>query len=215
MKLEKLKEIIHLGGGNVEGRVVTEPGVILLSETKTTSLGGEVLDIMNTNRGDYELAELNARLNYFLTSDKDESYIKDIIFNKKHMSVLGNVHLSFLIAGVSVDTLVEFTSSKAQMSRISTSTPKFMDETLYSGTVDDVEFINKFLDLREEYKSKGGDTETINMFNLESKSTIFTVDFSLGNWFSYLTKIESYPEKEFVRVLKRIKNIIDEKYGIS
>jgi hypothetical protein len=43
MKLDKLKEIIHLGGGNVEGRVVTEPGVILLSETKTTSVGGEVL----------------------------------------------------------------------------------------------------------------------------------------------------------------------------
>lgn len=212
MRLEKFKELVLLGGGNVNGRVVTDVGVILLSETKTTDIGSQVLDIMNTNKGKFELAELNARLNYFLTSEKDESFIEDIIFNKKHMSVLGNVHLSFLVAGASVDTLLEFTSSRAQMSRISTSVPKFMSDTLYSGTEEDVEYINRFLELREEYKANGGDTETINKFNLESKCTIFTVDFSLGDWFYYLTKIESYPEKEFVEVLKKIKVIIDEKY---
>ncbi len=216
---EKTSKLIEYCGGRVlDDRYVVEPGVVLISKTVNV-IPEEVRELFNLTDDNKQLAELNARITYMNFNEPRSGYVEDIINNKKHQSILSNINLGFLIAGVKGETLLEFVSSGANISRQTTSRTRSADDTLYVANEDDIPFIEEYLHLREQYlrvyplsKDKD-DIEKRNEFNLFTKAMSFTVSMNLYDWVYYVDKkiIQDY-EYEFKDICRRIKALIKKEY---
>ena len=146
---ENISKLIEISGGKVlDNRFVLEPGVILISKTENVILE-EICNLFHLTDDNKQLAELNARITYMNFKEPRENYLEDIVNKLHHQSILSNIHLGFLVTGVKGETLLEFASSSANISRQTTSRTKSADDTLYVAKESDVEFINKFLKIRE------------------------------------------------------------------
>lgn len=216
---EKISKLIECSGGRViNDRYVTSPGVMLISRTENV-IPIEVADLFNLTDDDKQLAELNARITYMNFKEPRDGYIENIINNVGHYSVLSNINLGFLVTGVKGETLLEFASSIANISRQTTSRTRSADDTLYVVREEDIPFVEEYLKIREDYleqypltKDKN-DIEKRNEFNLFTKAMSFTISMNLADWIYYVDKkiIQDY-EYEFKSICMKIKELIKREY---
>lgn len=216
---KKISKLIEYSGGKViADRYVIEPGVLLISKTENV-IPKEIGELFKLTDNNKQLSELNARITYMNFNEPRENYIEGIINGAKHYSVLTNISLGFLITGVKGETLLEFASSIANISRQTTSRTKSADDTLYVASEQDIPFITEFLELRNKYldeypTSKDKDEiEKRNEFNLFTKAMSFTISMNLCDWINYVDRkiIQDY-EYEFKSICLKIKNLIKKEY---
>lgn len=217
--IEKISRLIELCGGTVlENRYVLNPGVILISKTENV-IPEEVSNLFNLTEDNKQLAELNARITYMNFNEAKDEYIEGIINGLKHHSILSNITLGFLVVGVKGETLLEFASSSANISRQTTSRTRSADDTLYVVSEGDIPFIQEYLPIRNAYlkshkssKNKD-DIEKRNEFNLFTKAMSFTISMSLYDWIYYIDKklLQDY-EYELKDICRKIKEIIKKEY---
>lgn len=216
---EKISKLIEYSGGEVlDKRYVLKPGVMLISKT-VNLIPTDISSLFNLTDDNKQLGELNARITFMNFNESREDYIEKIINKFKHHSILSNINLGFLIAGVKGETLLEFASSTANISRQTTSRTRSADDTLYVASDSDFELINEFLKIRNKYlenhplTTNKDEIEKRNEFNLFTKAMCFTVSMNLADWIWYIDKktTQDY-EYEFQEICKRIKEIIKKDY---
>lgn len=229
--LNHSKLVEATGGKVVDNLFITKFGVQVITETKSV-ISPEIIDIFNINpklSETHNILELNSKITYLNFNKTNDDFVEDIYNNKKHTSISSNLHIGFIIAGVSGETVLEFVSSFANISRETTSRTLANLDTLYVVEDElDIEYARKFLSLRNEYiekrnnkyidspssvKEKRNRIERINKFNLFTKALSFTISMSLDNWIWYLDKkINNDYEIEFQKVCLNIYNILKNKY---
>lgn len=216
---ENISKLIEISGGKVlDNRFVLAPGVILISKTENI-IPKDIRKLFHLTEEKKQLAELNARITYMNFKEPRENYLEDIVNILHHQSILSNINLGFLVTGVKGETLLEFASSSANISRQTTSRTKSADDTLYVANECDVEFINDFLKIREDYlthhpsTNSKDDIEYRNEFNLFTKAMSFTISMNLYDWIYYVDKkITQDYEYELKSICQRIKEIIKKEY---
>lgn len=148
---DNINELIKLSGGEVvDNRFVTKPGVMMISKT-VNMIPESIASLFNLTDDNKQLAELNARITYMHFKEAKDDYLEEIVNVKKHQSILSNINLGFLVAGVKGETVLEFVSSSANISRQTTSRTISANDTLYVASVEDIPFIEEYLRLRDNY----------------------------------------------------------------
>ncbi len=216
---ENISKLIEITGGKVlDNRFVLEPGVVLISKTENV-IPEDICKLFKLTDNNKQLAELNARVTYMNFKEPREKYLENIVNNLHHQSILSNINLGFLVTGVKGETLLEFASGRANISRQTTSRTISADDTLYVARKEDMEYINEFLKIREEYVKKHAshnskdDIEIRNEFNLFTKAMSFTISMNLYDWIYYIDKkINQDYEYELKVICKKIKEVIKSEY---
>lgn len=201
---EKMIKLILTAGGELDDtqRFVTKPGVSILNMTQETPHGKEIYSAFNidTDRADYEQrGEFKSRITYLSFPNEAvnaSDYNKKMAQEYQHLSVHSATHIEFLIAGVSIETCLEFVAhGEAKVARLTSSKTKAMDDTLYrlQGTADEQvlqkKLILEFLQLKRQYEQahqprtlSSNGTEFTNMLNLCCKVNAFTYAMSLKDY---------------------------------
>lgn len=201
---EKMLQLVKVSGGDVDetGLFVLKPGCIILNMTQETNPGKEIYQKFNIDiaRPDYEQrAEFKARMTYlsFPTQSSGSSeYNRKMAREYQHLSVHSSTQIEFLIAGVTIETCLEFVAhGEAKVARLTSSKTKAMDDTLYrlQGTKEEQEIQKKmilqFIDFKQSMEQEhnlrslsNNGTEFANMFNLCSKVNGFTYSMNLKDY---------------------------------
>lgn len=217
-----LKNIIEKTGGIVEDGVVLKPGVIITSVSKNTLEAEELFKSLNLNMDEHPHAEFNGRLTYLIFNDKvNQGYLDRMVNQHNHLSVFNDVQITVLIAGVSIETELEFVAhNEATVSRLTSSRTNAQLEPLYVlKTDEEKEFLKKFKELKESVKkdiSTKDKLESYNMLSLCSKATAFTISMSLKNWHkTFIGRLSSSGvEKEVQDVCSIICELLRKDYSI-
>lgn len=214
------EKLILLTGGNVVNhRYVTQFGVMITSRTQDF-IPDEIAQAFNLST-EHKVMELNAKLTYLNSKSTSADYVENIFRVRGEKSIANNIHITFLIAGIKEETVLELVSSTANISRQTTSKTKSATDTLYVIQHEsDIPYIESFLKLRESWKSRFGPTreknytlERANEFNLCSKAMSITMSMSLQDWSNYLSrKINTGYEYELEKVCIEIRRQLSELY---
>ncbi|WP_419420746.1 FAD-dependent thymidylate synthase [Legionella sp. D16C41] len=201
---EKMTKLIKSAGGEIDetGFFVLKPGCMILNMTQETGQGKALYQEFNIDidRPAYEQrAEFKSRVTYlsFSTQPKDATeYNKKMTQVYQHLSVHTATHIDFLIAGVTIETCLEFVAhTEAKVARLTSSNTKAMDETLYrlQGAAEEQilqkKFILNFIDFKKTFEheynlrtlSEKG-MEYANMLNLATKVNAFTFSMNLKDY---------------------------------
>ena len=198
------KKLIQSLGGKTLGNMVLKPAVNLIGKTEAINTQPLINSLDVNSDPNKSLLDINAKLSYLNFKPTPKDFAEKILIDRKHYNIGGNIHYSFIVAGVSLATLLEFTSSTAQISRVTTSATNAMNKTLYVGNTKDILAIESFVNLRNAVVDCENSIEKNNSYNLETKAVTFTVDYSIGDWLWYIEKIKTSNEIEFIQVLKEI-----------
>lgn len=133
-----LAKLIKEAGGEVKGREVITPGIRIISQTTLTAEGTQLFAALNVDseRPPYEQqSEFCSRLTYMSfredTQDAQE-YNRKMVEEFGHLSMYGAWTVTFLIAGVSAELMLELIAHKeAVVSRLTTSRTKAQDAPLF------------------------------------------------------------------------------------
>lgn len=189
-----LKTLIAETDGVVEGQYVVTPGCKIIRRTANMMSTDKLYDSLNIDdcRPEYEQnAEFASRLTYLSFRSQEgnsEEYNRKLAQDLGHLSVYGDYYVTFLIAGVTIETVLELVAhSEAKVSRLTTSKTKAMSDTLYRVFGDEDGPIQKFIDLRESYRNSDLflSQEVYNMFNLGSKVSALTFCMSLKDFHKF------------------------------
>jgi thymidylate synthase ThyX len=200
------KKLIENSGGEVEDVFVLKTGVII---TKTSNITQEAQELFKSLNIDFDLndkktetkahAEFNSRLTYLSFLDNasnNNNYINKMINEFQHLSIFNDEYVTFLIAGCSVETELEFIAhNEAKVARLTSSKTKAQNEPLYK-IIDSISidretqksFIKDFIKLKESYKEqfKTNDNsinnEVFNLFTTGNKAVSFTITMSIKDW---------------------------------
>ena len=208
------KNLINLAGGKLErSQIVTKPGVVMINKTVST-IPNDISELMKLN-SEYSDTDLNAKITYM---DNKVDLFRKVFCDYEHTSIANNVSVSFLLAGVSINTLLEFCSSSAKMSRTNTDDAQLHLNSLYAITDRrEIKFIEQFYrTIREEYKSVcSDDLELQNRFNLKQQAMACSVSFSLEDWTWFLKKrFNTKFETELFIVCKEIYKQLRKEFDI-
>ena len=136
--LEWMISLVKGSGGVVEdGRFVTRPGCLVLARTGITPEAHALLHTLNIGEGPgYEqLAEVNSRLTYLSFRDAPTSstpYLNKMGRELQHLSVFAAYHVTFLLAGIGLETSLELIAHReARVARLTSSNTKAMDDPLF------------------------------------------------------------------------------------
>jgi len=193
---KKMIDLINKSNGIIESNMfVVEPGCIIINKTELQENANELFNDFNiNNKPSYELSgEFNARLCYLSFSNKSTKNINDTLINLGHLSIYGDIYVTFLIAGISDEVLKEFTAhTEAKINRLTSSKTTAMNDTLYRvfGTHEEMnlqkKYILEFMVLRNSYlkdcNELNQNKEIQNMFNIGMKSTAFTFCMSVKDY---------------------------------
>lgn len=215
------ENLILLTGGNViNHRYVTQFGVMMISKTQDF-IPDEIAQAFNLST-EQKGMELNAKLTYLNFKATSADYVENIFRVRGEKSIANNIHIGFIIAGIKEETVLEFTSSTANISRQTTSKTRSAIDMLYViQDESDIPYIEEFLNLRETWKSRFSLTppaenytlERANEFNLCTKAMSITMSMSLQDWSNYLSrKINTGYEYEFEKVCIEIQRQLCELY---
>ena len=144
---DRLIHLIERSGGQIEeGLFVTRPGCLVLAETRVTDEADALFGSLHIDqeRPPYEqLGEFNARITYLSFADEPRpagAYNEAMARKHQHLSVYGALHVTMLLAGLSVETSLELCAHReARVARLTTSRTRAMDEPLYRVTGDESE----------------------------------------------------------------------------
>ncbi len=194
----RLKKILDWGGAEIqEGIFVTKPVVKIIKSTQLDRNFADLCMELNINSSipDYlKSSEFNSRLTYLAFPNSPESvcdsfaYANKMIHEHQHLSVYNDFYVSFLIAGISDETMKELLAHvEHRASRLTSSKTKAQDCTFYrvQGTPTQQQmqknFIKEFLQLRVQHanSTEPNTTEFANMMNLPTKVCALVYSMSL------------------------------------
>jgi hypothetical protein len=201
---EKMIRLIQISGGQLDNTqlFVLKPGCMILNMTQESTQGAEVYKLFNIDidKPNYEQrAEFKSRITYLSFPDEAANareYNEKMAKEYQHLSVHSSTQIEFLIAGVSIETCLEFVShSEAKVARLTSSKTKAMDDTLYrlQGSPDEIQLqkqlILAFIEMKEKYEQdfkprslSSNGTEFVNMLNLCSKVNALTYSMNLKDY---------------------------------
>jgi len=201
---DRLKSLIEASGGQLDetGLFVTKPGCQILNLTTETKEAEQLYNLFNidTDRPLYEQrSEFKSRITYLAFRQQkmnSQDYNQKMAQEFQHLSVHSSTQVEFLIAGVSIETCLEFVAhGEARVARLTSSKTKAMDDTLYriQGTPEEQEiqkrFTLSFLEMKKDFetqyqpRTKSSDgTELTNMLNLGTKANAFTYSMNLKDY---------------------------------
>lgn len=231
---EKHKLLITEAGGLVDDIFVEDVGVLL---TKKSSISKKALDLfekinIDSERPEYEQhAEFNSRLTYLSFKKNKESskeYNEKMINEYGHRSVYNDEQVTFLVAGCSIETMLEFIAhNEAKISRLTSSKTNAQNETLYRIITKGVskEFIKIQKKIVKTYLSEVAslsipnndiEKEIKNILNLGNKAVSFTISMSIKDWHKTLIGRLSHNgvEYEMLEILEKIVEILKHEYPI-
>lgn len=200
----KMTQLILKAGGQLDdtGLFVIKPGCVMLNMTQESHVGKDIYHAFNIDisRPSYEQrAEFKSRITYLSfpeTSVNAADYNKKMAQEYQHLSVHSSTYIEFLIAGVTIETCLEFVAhSEAKVARLTSSKTKAMNQTLYRLQGSQAEqmlqkqFILDFLTLKNECRAMHDiransphGTEFTNMLNLCTKVNAFTYTMCLKDY---------------------------------
>lgn len=191
-----LIKIIQATGGVVEDDLfVTRPGIMVESATALTTGASNLFNLLNIPRDldDYErVGEFHSRLTYM--NFQDHALVPNSMhYNERmakefgHLSVHASTVVTFIIAGVSLETAMEFVAhGEAKIARLTSSNTKAMDDTLYrlqgseEERTEQKSLILDFLRLRAKHNIRTREFRNIN--NLGSKVTVLSFSMTIKDY---------------------------------
>lgn len=225
----KHKDLIELSGGIVKGIFVEKVGVMMTKRQQVTDEALELMSKMNiddSSQPSEQHAEFNSRLTYLSFNDEkkcSESYHNKLIKELGHRSIYNDENITFLIAGCSIETMIEFIAhNEAKIARLTSSKTKAQDEVLYriqtAGFTQDFiehqkELVLKFLGIENEFKyhSKNPkENEIQNILNLGNKAVSFTISMSIKDWHkTFIGRLSDHGvENEMLEILEDVLAIL-------
>jgi len=196
-----LARLVEAAGGEVEeDRYVTRPGCRILARTTLSSEAAAIFEQVGIDRErpEYEqLAEFGAGLTYLSFQHSDaEAFNRRMARELQHLSVHAATSVTFLLAGVSVETSLELLAhAEAKVARLTSSKTRAMNETLYrlQGSSEQRAMQRAYIEafLRERAVFEGqhhpregsaDDNELFNILNLGAKATALTYTMSLKDY---------------------------------
>lgn len=228
------KNLITSAGGLVEDIFVNEVGVMLTKESKVSNEAQELFESLNIDMNEPETnqhAEFNSRLTYLSFRDKENSskeYNEKMIKTYGHRSVYNDQYVTFLIAGSSVETMLEFIAhNEATVARLTSSKTNAQNETLYRIRNEGLssEFIEVQKNMVKSYlenvrklstPKNGLENEITNILNLGNKAVSFTITMSIKDWHKTLIgRLSNHGvETEMLEILEKVVCILKEKYPV-
>lgn len=225
---ERHIKLITNSGGLVEDDLfVVKPGIMITKRSGITKQAEELFDIMNIDTSEDETsqhAEFNSRITYLSFKDEkssSRSYNDDMINKYGHLSVYNDEYITFLIAGCSVETELEFIAhNEASVARLTSSKTSAQNEPLFRVMGDKIGLqkimINEQLSLKERYKNDFGveNQEMMNMNSFGTKAVSFTITMSLKDWHKTLIGRLSHHgvENEMLEIMEVIADKLKEEY---
>ncbi|MNY85767.1 hypothetical protein D3C78_19670 [compost metagenome] len=214
-----LKLLITQSGGRVEGIFVKEHGIMLLSDEKgITHQAKHLFKEVNINQNQpltKQLAEFTARLTY-LSFPASPNYNPEAFH--KRLTVMGHTSpynlkpIAVLVAGLSIEAVLEIVSGKSNHSgRLTSSDTRAMDDTLYylpkdadrksvRWSIHAIRFFRKFLPAELS-------TLTRNQLNLANKASAIVVSMTHEEWMQLIDARlhpNSHCELEYKIILNRL-----------
>ncbi len=228
-------ELILKAGGIVEEDLfVTKVGVLLTKKSNITSQAKDIFNQLNidTNVSESEQhAEFNSRLTYlsFKTENSSSSeYNRKMIQEYGHRSVYNDEYVTFLIAGCSVETMLEFIAhNEATVARLTSSKTNAQNETLYR--IQENNLSNDFIEFQKnmvkEYLSKlktmcnptnDIENEICNVLNLGNKAVSFTITMNIKDWHkTMIGRLSKHGvEYEMLEIMESILDILKKEYPL-
>lgn len=192
-------KLIQESGGIVQSSLfVTKPGVMITKKSSLTPVAKKLFDIMNIDNTEDEAsqhAEFNSRITYMSFKDEKSSsreYNDNMINKYGHLSVYNDEFITFLIAGCSVETELEFIAhNEASVARLTSSKTKAQDDPLYSiinfnTSIKDIQIQKKIIleqiKLKEKFSNQFENNEIKNINTFGSKAVSFTITMSVKDW---------------------------------
>jgi hypothetical protein len=136
-----MRTLVESTGGCVEDeRFVVSPGCMIIASTVVSKECELLLAELNirADQPDYRrLAELNARLTYLSFKETEyeanaDRFLDRLAREHQHLSVFAGTSVTFLLAGISVETSMELLAHhEARVARVTTSNTKAMDRPLF------------------------------------------------------------------------------------
>lgn len=230
---DRLRKLIQKAGGIVEGNFVFQPGVEILMKTEITPQASEIFSEMNidTSRPDYEQAgEFASRVTYMSFKDEPgdaEEYNRKMIEEYGHLSVHSCHNVTFLIAGVSVETCLELVAhSEASVARLTSSRTKAQDHPLYriqpDSSLEDFQ-INYLRELTSQSSTDNkvedlskDDREILNRMNPGAKVTALTYTMRVKDFHkTFIGRLSHHGvEREMREVCEMMCNQLHELYPL-
>lgn len=221
-------KLIEAAGGTVsEDLFVEKAGVIITKVSSITEEAKSLFDIMNidtSNTDTEQHAEFNSRITYMsFKEEKSDSrqFNKDMVEKHQHLSVYNDEYVTFLIAGVGVETSLEFIAhNEAKIARLTSSKTKSQDHPLYKVNQKNMdsqkELIKEQISLKEKYRDIIEDREIFNINTFGSKAVSFTITMSLKDWHKTLIGRLSNNgvELEMLEIMEVIAKMLKERYPL-
>ncbi len=189
-----LRTLIEYAGGTIHDRFVLKPGCLMTQRTENMANLDALYHNLNidTNQPKYEQnLEMRSRLTYLSfpnLPNNSQQFNYDMVTKYGHLSVVSDHNVTFLIAGVTIETALELIShTEAKVSRLTTSKTLAMSETFYRVFGQEQGAIEDFIQLRQKYLDAKvfPNLEIANMFNLGSKVTALTFSMNLKDYHKF------------------------------
>lgn len=233
-KFQKIhKKLIESANGIVNDIFVEKVGVVLTKKSMLTEEAQLIFDKMNIDEEESlasQHAEFNSRLTYLSFNEKKSSskeYNKKMIHDFGHRSIYNDELATFLIAGCSIETLMEFIAhNEATVARLTSSKTKAQDDCLYR--LQKNGFSEEFIELQksmikkiiferslvDRVKFSSNENEVFNIMNLGNKAVSFTITMSIKDWHKTLIGrlSNSGVELEMLEILNSITDILFSEY---
>jgi hypothetical protein len=241
LKNKHIKLIQEASGKVTNDIFVEKPGVVITKVSSITNESKKIFDSMNIDllRSESEQhAEFNSRLTY-MSFKKDEDKIDSKQYNNnmvnefKHLSIYNDEIITFLVAGVAIETELEFIAhTEATVARLTSSKTKAQFEPLYKiitfnqdeeSIKNQKEIIKDYILLKErhikKYHNYLKDASSMEIFNVNtigSKAVSFTITMSLKNWHKTLIGRLSYQgvEIDMLETMEIIATQLQKKYPL-
>lgn len=216
-------KLIKISGGEIEDdSFIISPGILITQVTKPTDEFLEISKLMNLDdtRPEYELhAEFNSRITYMSFKDEkndSKNYNEKMVKKFQHLSVYNDHHITFLLAGISLEASLELIAhNEATVARLTSSKTKAQTNPLFKiNNNKEKDYIKKVLDIRKEYLTN--DLESDNSLLPGRKAISMTMTMSLKNWYKTLIGRLSNNgvEKEVLDVMTEICILLNNKYPL-
>jgi hypothetical protein len=223
---ERHIKLIQEASGETDDIFVTKTGVQLINKTSVTNQAKQLFANLNIDINEDETsqrAEFSSRLTYLSFKDEMSSsadFNDNMVHKFQHLSVYNDEYITFLIAGCSVETELEFIAhNEAKVARLTSSKTRAQDYPLYklikTERTENVnaqkELILESIKLKEKFRDQfhsDNEKEIFNVNTFGSKAVSFTITMSLKDWHKTLIgRLSSHGvEYEMLGIMESIAN---------
>lgn len=115
-----ITEILKYTGALIENdKFITKPGIKIIKASEITDEFDNFLinNLKISNKDKFEkTAEFNSKITYMLFNNNNTDYLNKMINEYSHLSIFTDTYVTFLIAGISTETVIELLSHTEQKS---------------------------------------------------------------------------------------------------